>query len=196
MWTGLVWLRIGIGGELLWIRYWTFGFYEMLGNYRVASRVVFSSMELVSYIVCYLPSNCTRYVGSCLLMSTPRGRRTALLNLPLKVTMLVVPGCTYGHMSRTSLFDSEVDLIWTVFLLAQGGARPAQLLQGNAPWESASGMSRSLREHIHIWHFLNHVSSTYLHINWFPGLLTFQNIRGLNLAAVKRTTVQLSRLLL
>jgi hypothetical protein len=23
-------------GELLWIRYWTFGFHEMLGNYRVA----------------------------------------------------------------------------------------------------------------------------------------------------------------
>jgi hypothetical protein len=36
MWTGLVWLRIGTGGELLWIRYWTFGFHEMLGNYRVA----------------------------------------------------------------------------------------------------------------------------------------------------------------
>jgi hypothetical protein len=35
-WTGLVWLRIGTGGELLWIRYWTFGFHEMLGNYRVA----------------------------------------------------------------------------------------------------------------------------------------------------------------
>jgi hypothetical protein len=36
MWTGLVWLRIGIGGELLCIRYWTFGFYKMLRNYRVA----------------------------------------------------------------------------------------------------------------------------------------------------------------
>jgi hypothetical protein len=35
----------------LWIRYWTFGFHEMLGNYRVvwhlvASRVVLSSIEL------------------------------------------------------------------------------------------------------------------------------------------------------
>jgi hypothetical protein len=36
MWTGLVWLRLGTGGELLWIRYWTFGFHEMLGNYRVS----------------------------------------------------------------------------------------------------------------------------------------------------------------
>jgi hypothetical protein len=35
MWTGLVWLRIGTGGELLWTRYWTFGFHEMLGNYYV-----------------------------------------------------------------------------------------------------------------------------------------------------------------
>jgi hypothetical protein len=53
MWTGLVWLRIGTGGELLCIRYRTFGFHEMLGNYRVSkqlgtSRVVLSSMELVS----------------------------------------------------------------------------------------------------------------------------------------------------
>jgi hypothetical protein len=31
-----------------WIRYWTFGFHEMLGNYLVASRVVLSSIELVS----------------------------------------------------------------------------------------------------------------------------------------------------
>jgi hypothetical protein len=37
MWTGLVWLRIGTGGELLWIQYWTFEFHKMLGNYRVAS---------------------------------------------------------------------------------------------------------------------------------------------------------------
>jgi hypothetical protein len=36
----------------LWIRYWTFGFHKMLGNYRVSkqlgvSRVVLSSVELV-----------------------------------------------------------------------------------------------------------------------------------------------------
>jgi hypothetical protein len=49
MWTGLVWLRIGTGGELLWIPYWTFGFHEMLGNYRVASRLVFSSIELLNH---------------------------------------------------------------------------------------------------------------------------------------------------
>jgi hypothetical protein len=36
VWTGLVWLKIGTGGELLWIRYWTFGSHEMLGNYRMA----------------------------------------------------------------------------------------------------------------------------------------------------------------
>jgi hypothetical protein len=53
MWTGLVWLRIGTGGELLWSRYWTFRFHNMLGHhpmaqYLVASRVVLSSIELVS----------------------------------------------------------------------------------------------------------------------------------------------------
>jgi hypothetical protein len=36
MWTGLFWLRIGTDGELLWIRYLTFEFNKMLGNYRVA----------------------------------------------------------------------------------------------------------------------------------------------------------------
>jgi hypothetical protein len=36
MWTGLVWLRIGTGGELLRIRYSTFGFHKMLENYRAA----------------------------------------------------------------------------------------------------------------------------------------------------------------
>jgi hypothetical protein len=56
MWTKLVWLRIGTGGELLGIRYGTFGFHKMLGNYRVSkqlgiSRVVLSSKELVSYII-------------------------------------------------------------------------------------------------------------------------------------------------
>jgi hypothetical protein len=40
VWTGLVWVRIGTGGELLWIRWWTFGFHKMLGNYQVASQLV------------------------------------------------------------------------------------------------------------------------------------------------------------
>jgi hypothetical protein len=40
-WIGLA--QIGTGGELLWIRYWTFGFHKMLGSYPVASRVVLSS---------------------------------------------------------------------------------------------------------------------------------------------------------
>jgi hypothetical protein len=35
MGTGLVWPRIGTGGELLLIRYLTFGLHKMLGNYRV-----------------------------------------------------------------------------------------------------------------------------------------------------------------
>jgi hypothetical protein len=43
LWTGLVWLRIGTGGELN----------KILGNYRVAaqlvaSQVVLSSTELIS----------------------------------------------------------------------------------------------------------------------------------------------------
>jgi hypothetical protein len=31
-WIGLIWLRIGTSGGLLWIQYWTFGFHKMLGS--------------------------------------------------------------------------------------------------------------------------------------------------------------------
>jgi hypothetical protein len=52
-WTGLVSLRIGTGGKLMWIQYCTFGLHKMLGNYRVSkqlgiSQAVLSSIELVS----------------------------------------------------------------------------------------------------------------------------------------------------
>jgi hypothetical protein len=52
-WIGLAQDRNRWRALLLWIRYWTFGFHEMLGNYRVAwrlvaSRVVLSSIELVT----------------------------------------------------------------------------------------------------------------------------------------------------
>jgi hypothetical protein len=44
-WGYVVWLRIGTGGELLCIRYRTFGVHKMLGNYRVAIRVVLRSIQ-------------------------------------------------------------------------------------------------------------------------------------------------------
>jgi hypothetical protein len=47
-WGGVVWLRIGTSGELLWIWWWIFGLHEMSRKYWVASRVVLSSIELVS----------------------------------------------------------------------------------------------------------------------------------------------------
>jgi hypothetical protein len=28
MWIGFIWLRIGTGGELLWTRWWAFGFHK------------------------------------------------------------------------------------------------------------------------------------------------------------------------
>jgi hypothetical protein len=28
MWSGFAWLRIGTGDELLWMRWWTFGFWR------------------------------------------------------------------------------------------------------------------------------------------------------------------------
>jgi hypothetical protein len=48
MWTGLAWLRIGSGGELLWIPYWTFEFHRMLGKLSsvLATRDLSSSAQL------------------------------------------------------------------------------------------------------------------------------------------------------
>jgi hypothetical protein len=78
MWTGLVCLRIGTGGELLWIQYWTFGFHKLLGNCRLSkqlgiSRVVLSPMELVnlslSFFSFFHHSFCPqhgRHISSCL----------------------------------------------------------------------------------------------------------------------------------
>jgi hypothetical protein len=53
LWTGLVWLRLGTGGELFKLCNETSGPIKMLGIYRVAaqlvaSRVVLSSTKLVS----------------------------------------------------------------------------------------------------------------------------------------------------
>jgi hypothetical protein len=52
--TGLIWLRIGTGGGLLCIRWWTFGFHQMRGISWVAEDILASqeglcSMELVSF---------------------------------------------------------------------------------------------------------------------------------------------------
>jgi hypothetical protein len=57
---------------------------------------------------------------------------------------------SHGYYWRTSVCvcvcvvvcAGQLDIIWTAFLLAKGGARPAQPLQGNASWESASGVSK------------------------------------------------------
>jgi hypothetical protein len=46
MWTGLVWLRIGTGGELLWIRYWNFGFNKML----VAFIYIYTAKAQMPYL--------------------------------------------------------------------------------------------------------------------------------------------------
>jgi hypothetical protein len=50
--TELIWLRIGTTGGLLWTRWGTFGFHEMLGSSWVAAQLAASrewlrSMKLV-----------------------------------------------------------------------------------------------------------------------------------------------------
>jgi hypothetical protein len=39
-WTGSIWLRIGTGGELLWMRLWIFGFHKMRGISWLAQDVL------------------------------------------------------------------------------------------------------------------------------------------------------------
>jgi hypothetical protein len=54
VWIGFIWFRIGTSGGLLWTRYWTFGFHEMLGSSWVAAQLValqegFSSLSKLLY---------------------------------------------------------------------------------------------------------------------------------------------------
>jgi hypothetical protein len=54
MWTGFVWLRIGTGGELFWIRYWTIGFHKLLGNHGVSKQLGISRVVLSSTFIALL----------------------------------------------------------------------------------------------------------------------------------------------
>jgi hypothetical protein len=47
-WTGSIWLRIGTGGELLWMRLWTFGFHKIREISWVAQDVLASQEGLCS----------------------------------------------------------------------------------------------------------------------------------------------------
>jgi hypothetical protein len=40
IWTGLGWPRIETGGGSLWVRWWTFGFCEMAGNFLTSCKPV------------------------------------------------------------------------------------------------------------------------------------------------------------
>jgi hypothetical protein len=40
VWIGLIWLRIGTSGGLLWTRCWNFGFHKMLGSSWVAAQLL------------------------------------------------------------------------------------------------------------------------------------------------------------
>jgi hypothetical protein len=46
IWIGLIWLRIGTSGGLLWTRYWTFGFHKMLESTWVAAQLAASQEGL------------------------------------------------------------------------------------------------------------------------------------------------------
>jgi hypothetical protein len=52
VWIGFIWLRIGTSGRLLWIRYWAFGFHEMLGSSWVAAQLMVPQEGLSSISKC------------------------------------------------------------------------------------------------------------------------------------------------
>ena len=45
-WTGLIWLKIGTGGGLLWKWQWTLGFHKMRGISWLAEDLLDSEEEL------------------------------------------------------------------------------------------------------------------------------------------------------
>jgi hypothetical protein len=48
VWIGLILLKIGTSGGLLWTRWWTFGFHKMLGSSWVAAQLAASQERLSS----------------------------------------------------------------------------------------------------------------------------------------------------
>jgi hypothetical protein len=46
VWSGFNWLRIEAGGGLLWIRWWTFGFWRQWFSYRCAYSIRWEWVEL------------------------------------------------------------------------------------------------------------------------------------------------------
>jgi hypothetical protein len=47
-WDGMIWLRIGTSGGLLWTRQWTFEFHKMLRSSWVAAQLAASQGGLSS----------------------------------------------------------------------------------------------------------------------------------------------------
>jgi hypothetical protein len=45
-WTGFIWLRIGSGGEVLWMRCWNLGFHKMRRISRLAEKLIASQEGL------------------------------------------------------------------------------------------------------------------------------------------------------
>jgi hypothetical protein len=48
VWTGSIWLRIGISGGLLWTQWWIFGFNKILACSWVAAKLAASQEEIGS----------------------------------------------------------------------------------------------------------------------------------------------------
>jgi hypothetical protein len=47
MWIGLIWLRVGTSGGVLWTRWWTFGFHKMRGISWLAERTLSFSRRIL-----------------------------------------------------------------------------------------------------------------------------------------------------
>jgi hypothetical protein len=45
LWSGFTWLRIGTGGGLLWMRWWTFGFWRHGVSYVLRHQLLAFSLK-------------------------------------------------------------------------------------------------------------------------------------------------------
>jgi hypothetical protein len=91
VWIGLIWLRIGRIGGLLWTRKWTFGFYKMLGSSWVAAQYAASEKRLrCMKPVCYYVHTVSEFLP-CHFNSTMLGSLTTSEHQLYSVSPLKTP---------------------------------------------------------------------------------------------------------
>jgi hypothetical protein len=130
-WIGLIWLRIGTSGRLLWTRYWTFGFHKMLGSSWVAAQLAapqegLSSVSKLSVCSAYFH---TKRIVQILIMLLSRITQAKIcvlskLTVPRMVAMCIQTSSVHCGLqfffswTQSPAFRFNALLIW-IFHLEQ-----------------------------------------------------------------------------